>query len=63
MDETPIIQNTDKTLDDPAVNAEIVEPAVDSPCRKAERGSRSSNHNTAGIVFWADSTSEDYGGI
>lgn len=30
MDETPIIQNTDETLDDPAVNAEIVEPAVET---------------------------------
>lgn len=30
MDETPIIQNTDETPDVPTVNAEIVEPAVET---------------------------------
>ena len=30
MDKTPIIQNTDETLDDPAVNAELVEPVVET---------------------------------
>ena len=36
MDETPIIQNTDETHDVPTVNAEIVEPAVETILQAAQ---------------------------